>query len=257
MSELVYEAVRRVLIALPGARYRQAPVPAAARLAARLQAELQALFVEEEDLLRCAGLPFAREVPGVSGEPRHLRVDAMARALRGIAAEMERSLAQAASRAGVPWSFRVVRGRVLAELLALGDETDLILLRYGGPLPAGAAIRARSGGSVLVAYEASPAGERAVRAAATLAHEEGAALVVLAPGERGASAVRERAAVLLQGSGVRWSVQSMRAHSPAELLEVDRDTEALVVTLGSLRREDLPALERWLTRLGCTLLIVR
>ena len=54
--------IRRILVALDASRHSLAALEAAAELAARLKAELVGLFVEDIDLLRLAGLPFAREI---------------------------------------------------------------------------------------------------------------------------------------------------------------------------------------------------
>ena len=54
-------AVKRILIALDPSRRGQSALQAAAHLAAGTGAELAGLFVEDINLLRMAGLPFARE----------------------------------------------------------------------------------------------------------------------------------------------------------------------------------------------------
>ena len=55
-------AVKRILIALDPSRRGQSALQAAAHLAAGTGAELAGLFVEDINLLRLAGLPFAREL---------------------------------------------------------------------------------------------------------------------------------------------------------------------------------------------------
>ena len=53
--------IRRSLVAVEPSAQGQAALDAAARMAARLQAELVGLYVEDVELLRLAQFPFARE----------------------------------------------------------------------------------------------------------------------------------------------------------------------------------------------------
>lgn len=62
----------RVLIALDANLRSLDALRLAAELAARLEAELLALFVEDVNLIRLAGLPFAREVDRSSAVERQL-----------------------------------------------------------------------------------------------------------------------------------------------------------------------------------------
>jgi hypothetical protein len=56
-------AIRRILIALDASPDGLSALETSAWLAARMNAELQGLFVEDESLLRIAEIPLAREVP--------------------------------------------------------------------------------------------------------------------------------------------------------------------------------------------------
>jgi len=64
--------IRRVIVGLEPASRNAAKLEAAARLAARMEAELVGLFVENIDLLHFAGLPFAREVGFASATRREV-----------------------------------------------------------------------------------------------------------------------------------------------------------------------------------------
>ena len=55
-------SIKRILVALDASAANRTALQTAALLASELQAELQALFVEDINLLRLAELPFAREV---------------------------------------------------------------------------------------------------------------------------------------------------------------------------------------------------
>ena len=60
----------RILVALDASPYSHAAIEVATILAADLRAELQALFIEDIDLLRLAALPFTREVDETSASMR-------------------------------------------------------------------------------------------------------------------------------------------------------------------------------------------
>jgi len=120
--------IRRIVVGLQAAPSSRAMLEAAAAYAAYAQAELMGLFVEDVDLLHFAGLPFAREVGAGSAGRRALDVSAMERSLRLAANEARAMLASVASGAALRWSFSVKRGVVAAELLAVADESDLLLV---------------------------------------------------------------------------------------------------------------------------------
>ena len=109
--------IRRILVALDASPHSQAALEAASELADVLKAELVGIFVEDVNLLRLAGLPFAREVGYPSGTDRPLDSPSMERELRIQAEQARQTLAGVAVRRQIRWSFRVVRGQVATELL--------------------------------------------------------------------------------------------------------------------------------------------
>ncbi len=130
----------RIVIELTSVPPARGALEAAAALADRVGAELVGLFIEDEDLLRFAALPFAREIGFASAERRRMDVSELERSLRAHAAEAERTLARVVERSTARWSFRVARGFAAAELLgaALGaamaeasPEVRLLLLGDG------------------------------------------------------------------------------------------------------------------------------
>jgi hypothetical protein len=100
--------VERVVVALDATSENRAAIGTAARLAARWKARLHGLFVEDEDLIRLAHLPFARQVTlGVGVEP--LTLQQARRETRVYAERTRQDLAASAARHGVEWSFEIVR----------------------------------------------------------------------------------------------------------------------------------------------------
>lgn len=135
--------IRRILVALDATVEDPSALAVLARMAARLQAELVGMFVEDENLLRASALPFAREIGFPSASRRPLDEGAMARTLRALARRAERALADAAAGANARWSFRVARGAVPAELLDAAEAADLLVLERAGRAERGLGSTAR------------------------------------------------------------------------------------------------------------------
>ena len=135
--------IRRVIVGLDPALQSRALLEAAVELAGRMEAELIGLFVENQDLLHFAGLPFAREVGFTSATRRTLDVESMERSLRALAKEAEQTLASVAGRTPVQWSFRVVRGSPAAELLAVAEEYDLVIANLEAPAELSSSVSVR------------------------------------------------------------------------------------------------------------------
>jgi len=192
--------IRRILLALDTATHSLATFEATTALAAHLDAELHALFVEDINLLRLAALPFARETRLTSATTRRLQNPDMERALRAEATRAQATLATVATRRHVRWSFHVTRGQVAAQVRAAVLETDLVALTFSGGAPARltqvvATMEAVMGGApcpllmlppgaairppFVVIYDGSPASARALRLAAQLAQAEGQGVTVL------------------------------------------------------------------------------
>jgi nucleotide-binding universal stress UspA family protein len=121
-------SIRRILVALDASPASLSALQNAVELAARLEAELIGLFVEDINLLRAAQLPLAREVSFFSTTLRRLESVDLERQLRAQAQQMRQILARTAGDRGVGWHFRVTRGLVAAEVLAAGAEADLMVL---------------------------------------------------------------------------------------------------------------------------------
>lgn len=118
------QPTKRVVVSLDAISETGPAIDTAARLAARWQVPLHGVFIEDEDLLGLAGLPFARQVTLATGlEP--LTQDHIEDHFRASAERSRRELGAAAAQYGVEWSFEVVRGPCRAA--ELGDEDDFIV----------------------------------------------------------------------------------------------------------------------------------
>lgn len=122
----------RVLALLDASRQSIAALSAAVELASRGRAELVALYVEDQDLLSCAGFPFSREVGGRSGLARPLSTDAVTASLRHQQQRASDALHRAVAGRDIPHSLQVSRGRVLSETLSLAGPGDVLVLGKAG-----------------------------------------------------------------------------------------------------------------------------
>jgi nucleotide-binding universal stress UspA family protein len=124
---------RRIVVALDASTASLAALEAAAVLAAHRGAELVGVFVEDQNLFRCAGYPFAYEIDAVSGEVRRFCPESLRETLTALAMEAKRALEEEARRTGLRSQFLTVQGFVREELLARAREAELLVIgRVGG-----------------------------------------------------------------------------------------------------------------------------
>jgi nucleotide-binding universal stress UspA family protein len=253
--------VSRILLARDASARGLAAMRAAAELAASLRAELDALFVEDIDLLRLAELPFAREVGFFSAAGRPLGFEELERTLRAQAARMQRLLDEAAKRLHLQFRFNVARGRVLPEVMAKAGDVDLVVL--------GKAVRAleprlgapESGGRpVLALFDGGSGSYRVLSAALRLAAKSGRRLTLLVPepNPRRFAEIRGRAQDWLKRRGQSARVQQAPGSGFREVLKALRslrgDALVLPIPRGGIAEEELDAL---LGAVACPVLLVR
>jgi hypothetical protein len=119
---------RRVLVALDPCEVDPADFEASARLAAGLDAELVALFVEDSDLIAAADLPVTHLIPAGCRHPAALDAAAMRRAFRVAEGRAREHLSSAAERWQLDWSFEVTEVRQAAETMARLKREDFLTL---------------------------------------------------------------------------------------------------------------------------------
>lgn len=273
-------AIRRILVALDASPHSLAALRAAAGLAARLNAELIGIFVEDINLLRLAELPFSREMSRFSTAPRQLDRQEVERQLRVQARQARQALEGVSALGRIRWSFRVAQGVVPVELLLAAEDSDLIVLGKTGwsrrrglgstarlvviqaarpalVLQVGARIKT----PLAVVFDGSELSVRALRIAASLLQSEEHSLVVLisAEGVAPARELQAQAAALLREVGVRASFRwllSMNISRWKEVVEGEA-CGGLVLPAGvetGLGRDDVIEL---LNSVNCPVLLVR
>jgi nucleotide-binding universal stress UspA family protein len=274
-------AVRRIVVAVDSSAAAQEALEAAAALAARLNAELIGLFVEDIDLVNLAGLPVGREIRLSSGQTREFDQLALEEGFRIAAARARRYLQQMSARSRVVSTFRTVRGRVETEVVAAAAEGDLLILGTAarsvgfrwrpGSIAAAAAARAprsvlimrpggRLEGKALLIYDGSPGRGLALEAALRLVSARDDALTVLLVAADVAQARSLEAEVRERLAHPRLSATFMQIQEIAvdELCRLSAQAGSDVLVMSG----DSPVLAgeahaRLLEGLGCPVLIVR
>ena len=271
---------RRILVAMDAATANEEVFDVVTALAARLEAEVAALFVEDTELLRLGEFDFVKQVTPFGGRAQTFDTASLERELRALATHARRRLEASAARRRVACSFRVVRGQVAHEVAAAAGEADLVVLEGAArPVarhlhivsPARAAWRACRTALVLkgkaaprapvvAVYDGTAEAGHALAHAARMARDlEGELVVLLAPG-RGRRAdtleAKVRDALVDQGLHARFEVLS--AADPAALLAALRRVGGGVLALAAASPLlEGKAGEDLFDRVSCPLLLVR
>ena len=240
-------AFRRILVGLDSSSGSLAVLGTSARLAAQLRAGLVGLFVEDQELLHMAALPFTT-VAGHGPMSRALDRPTVERSLRRAATAARGALEAFAARTPLEWSFRVVRGRIGAELAqASGTEgCDLLIVTHSSlgaaapteiPESPASTLYLRSTGlapgPVLLLFEDGAGGRSALRAVAGLAAATERDLVILVSG----GDLPVSAATALEGLGAKFRVVPIGASRDALTAAVRLEAGALVVLSAERRAE--------------------
>lgn len=117
-----------ILVSLDTLRGDVGALERLAEIAALLQRRLHGLYIEDEDLLTIAGLPFTREINLHTRDESNLERNQLEQQMRAMARQAEAMLAQSAERWGVEWQFQQVRGKVTAELAKAAERAGLVSL---------------------------------------------------------------------------------------------------------------------------------
>jgi hypothetical protein len=230
-------SIERVVVALDAASETRTAIDTAVRLAAQTNAPLHGVFVEDQELLHLANLPFARQFTVGSGaEP--LTTEKIELHLRVAAERARHELFAAAKQHQVKCTFEIVRGA--SEIAAASaSERDLVVAgglarpvaghfrveRRWWPSVAAAAgpfLLARTlwtvpGSVVVLLRDRDPASVRLFDAAAQIASARDGVLVVIIPPALAANAFDRWISDRIAEHPVRAQVQV----APIELSALD------------------------------------
>ncbi len=273
--------IRRIIVAADASEPGRAALEAAAMLGERLHAEVEGVFVEDIDLVHLAELPVGREFHLISGHARAFDRELLENQFGAEAAEARRALRTFTERAHVRSTFRVVRGRVDAEIIAAAGEGDLLVLgtfsrsigvpRRPGSTAVAAAERAprsvlllrrgaKIAGRPIAVYDGSDGADVALEAAVRLATSSHEALIVLLVAETVEDTDELQARITDQLAARQVEPRFLRTPRLKldELCLVSHRADADVLVLDA----DSPGLagaarERLLEDVGCAILLVR
>lgn len=233
------QVIRRIVVALDASPGSRAALAAAASLAEMWEAELHGLFIEDINLLRLSGLPFAREVLFAEPRPRRIEGEELLKQLRARAAILRQEVQEMAAEHKITGSFQVMQGHIDKELLAAVLDTDLLALGRLGHSVArrvslGSTARAIidhatsavllagtevAAGPIVALYDGSEVGRRVLNLAVSLA-ERGGDLRVLVWAEDEADAFEAR----------QWTIHSLESHPiPIQYQHLSGDNPQLVL----------------------------
>jgi nucleotide-binding universal stress UspA family protein len=125
---------RRVVLQIDAASHCLDTITMASEIAARLDAELRGVFVEDNDLLSAGGLEFVREISLSSATARHFDRPALEAQLNAMARSARRKLAQEAAKRDLVFAFQTIRGDRQRGLKEIAGEKDLIITEGTGRL---------------------------------------------------------------------------------------------------------------------------
>jgi predicted phosphoribosyltransferase len=255
----------RIVLAIDTGSLTGPTLEAAAALAAGLQSELAALFIEDERLLRVAALPMAHEMGLWSAQRQRIVLEDMERALRIQAERLRQAVGQTARRLMLTWTLEVVRGEILAASLERVRPEDLLVVGKGR-VPRPARERARAGAfpalaarPVIVLFNGSDSALRALEAGHALARISPAELSILVPAaspqmleERRAHATRWLAE---RGAAARYL--SVASREPAALAAAVRSQGGgILVWPTPPDSRELAALARLVDEVGCPVVVL-
>lgn len=115
---------RTILVAIDGSSSSLQYLEKIAELAAGLQVHLAGLYVEDEELLIAADLPFTKEVCfHVADKP--INFAQIERDMRLLSSNAKAHFEEIATRWKIQWSFQTIRGRVVHELSEAAKTADI------------------------------------------------------------------------------------------------------------------------------------
>lgn len=119
---------KTLLLAVDSTDHGLLLLPHAIRLAQKLHANLQVLYVEDDALLQLAALPFTQELSLYSRERRTLDAPTLRNAYAQRSTELRQYVDQHAANARLTWSMQTLEGRRTDIVLANLHAADLIVV---------------------------------------------------------------------------------------------------------------------------------
>jgi nucleotide-binding universal stress UspA family protein len=270
--------IDRIVVPLDATSEYRTAIDTAARLAARAKAPLHGVFVEDEDLLNLASLPFARQVtPSAGAEP--FTTESIELHLQAQAERARQELFAAARQYRVRCTFEIVRG---ASEMAVSGASERDLVVSGGltrPIAghfrvesrwwssigaaAGPFLLARhawsaAGGVVMLLRDRGPAAVRLLDVATQMAETRGGILTVICPpAVAGSEGFEKWITDQVTGHSVRLQIEVAPAE-PAALHRRIGELNCQLLAIEAGLAEGRPdRLRELVERFACDILVVR
>jgi nucleotide-binding universal stress UspA family protein len=223
----------RVVVALNLLRHDIGILELAAHLAARKQAQLIAVYVEETNLIHLAGLPFAVEIDRICAAERKVELPRVMRALRSSTEQIQQALYRLNERLQIDVSFRTVRGHFVSAILSEIEQVDVVFLPKRTEAQRNIGSKKSATYPIWVVFDGSEGAERALQMAAELVELESSRLYVALPAEAGIE------------------LETLKKHA------LHCCTRRVDVRFVSVYPMDTQNLMRSMQRTGCRLLVVK
>ena len=251
----------------------------AEHVARSFRGELHGVFLEHEELLAVAAMPFAREISLNGRRTRTLSPEAVRKEMEAASTAMARKFASLAKSASIPAHFKVIRGATLDALgdamentgiLAIGEPLalpapdifpDLLsdLANFTGVVVVGCEA-CRIDGSILAVIDPAADVANVVDTAEQLAAERGEEVILLITGAEGDASERlETKARAALDPVTRYRFERSIVDTPQAFgsLVKDCETGLVVGRIGGPIAEDGMQAVRFACAIECPLLLLR
>lgn len=269
----------KVVLRMSGGSASPLILEVATRVARTFRGELRGLFIENEELLALAGLPFATEISLAGHRSRSLSLDVVRQEMDAASAAMEREFERLKQAARIPAHFEVIQGtaeealqRVLQDtgILAIGEPLALATpdmfaklvqepTSLSGLVVVGCEAR-RARGPVLTVIDPACDVALLVDTAERIAGEEGEQVVIIVAAGDDAEAKRlESEARAAIDAGTRYRFERIASVAPQSLAAlVDSHQAGLVIAcVGGPVAEGGGGASRFACAIDCPLFLLR
>lgn len=192
--------VREILVAVDSSAHSRAALRAAATLAKLMEANIQGLFVHEEEWSQISRLPSIKSINELTGKADVLGEDALEQEISLLKQRLQRQLKYISEKNEITHSWQTARGQVTEKILEAAEKADLITIgRQGRSFSPGDKLgstaraiiqRADSpilllkkglnlGKTITAVFDASDESQKGLKMALSLAQKNDSALAIL------------------------------------------------------------------------------
>lgn len=122
-------SLRRMLLALDAVNCESSLIDAAALIAAKIEAELEALFLEDADLYAVADIPITQEISLSSARTREISGRQVEQAMRSLSREAASRFESVVRRSRIKGKFHIMRGERRQAISDACEQVDLLFLQ--------------------------------------------------------------------------------------------------------------------------------